>query len=350
MHYTPAEKKEWARMASHLGMDLSVGKCYTAQDWLQINSAGFMFESGQGFVHAPYINFGLLRKERIKGGEKRHWSELSAIAYEFLRGHPKEKHHDLMALFIKWHLKEDGLLRDCPPGISWWLPVHLGGLGLPWTGTPEDLERQVSFRQRQMGSMVLKSLVPGKTPIRPTPGADLGLPGFLQKGLVRDKRFEIPFPVEMTPEEEAQLQWFDERRAVMSQTSYLSSLWESVYDLPKDDEEWKVLSKGIPCSSEAEWNKRKSKMNTCWLKVWGKSKGWEEVLDTQTLLTHRRVRYALPGGLSKVLERTRAIPKGILGRISAIVELREGLGVSESDMKVAGWPTYVGDRRSEKAF
>jgi hypothetical protein len=122
-------------------MESSVGKTYVSSDFIQMNSATFTVHEfvdstdrresvGLVFKEVPYLNFGFLSPFDPKGGRERTYRDLPALAADFLRGHTGKLRDAMMGWFLKSHRR---LLETIPEGMSYWLPVHLGGLGLPIT-------------------------------------------------------------------------------------------------------------------------------------------------------------------------------------------------------------------------
>jgi hypothetical protein len=134
----------WAEDALFLGLKPSPGKTYVSEHFVQMNSSTFTVESDVRpslvtpgttvstllFREIPYVNFGFLSPFDPKGGRERTYRDLPALARDLIRGHPGKLRDVLMGWFLKSHR---GLLEQIPEGMSYWLPAHLGGLGLPIT-------------------------------------------------------------------------------------------------------------------------------------------------------------------------------------------------------------------------
>lgn len=124
----------WEKIAARAGMESSVGKTYVSSDFIQMNSTTYVVsqlpEVGTWFTEVPYINFGFCSPFDPKGGRERTYRDLPGLAREFLRGHPAERRDAMMGWFLRDHAQ---VLKTIPSGMSYWLPSHLGGLGLPIT-------------------------------------------------------------------------------------------------------------------------------------------------------------------------------------------------------------------------
>lgn len=164
--------KAWTKLG---GLEPSVGKVYFAEWFLQMNSVNYMRNSHYPFAESslrtdefrreckfadkwrrvPTINFGLTSEFECKGGERRHWSCLSELGYEFAGAQEGEivSGIDLCALFIKRQRK---LINEAPKEISWFLPKFLGGLGLPF-----DHEVTVTHDQQRLASYLYEKAQEG---------------------------------------------------------------------------------------------------------------------------------------------------------------------------------------------
>jgi hypothetical protein len=342
MLYTERQRARWADFANHAGLEPSIGKCYVAPDFLQVNSTGFMLGE-DGFVHAPYMNFGLLGTKNSRGGSERVFTDLGMLAREFLKGHSENKQSKLMSIFLEHHRRPNGLLQRAPSGVSWWLPKHLGGLGLPWTKSLEApyegigcggfaLEPEISPKQRMLATMILTSQQPGNKQLRPFPGATADFPSYVQDALRRDNHLMIPVTEDELDDEERNA-WCS--YSYQFSSSYSSSLWGSLWELPVEEDELteepfrvKTALGGKLVSQE---HKKSLKQ---WQKLWDQSSKLKGFAPLPVLLASKPVHYVLPGGLSSVLERERAVPTRILGRISSYLEI-EKMGPTLEQMKQA---------------
>jgi hypothetical protein len=103
----------------------------------------------------PYINYGLLRCRTVKGtfrdgpekevicqSQDMRTPDLGTLAGDLVRGHPEQLQVKLLKRFIKnW---TPALQKFCPRGMSYFLPKHLGGLGLPIVGTFSSIKEKTS--------------------------------------------------------------------------------------------------------------------------------------------------------------------------------------------------------------
>jgi hypothetical protein len=123
MNYTEPEKKRWEFYANFIGMSPSPGKCYYAEDWLQINSELFILRKGS-FRQIPFMNFSLASPFLAKGGKERPIESVSETMYSFCHGRSSK--------YVDIYLRRMGpyLKQKVPFLLSWYLPKCLGGLGL----------------------------------------------------------------------------------------------------------------------------------------------------------------------------------------------------------------------------
>jgi hypothetical protein len=349
MLYSAKQEKRWEELASLVGMKKSIGKCYSAADWLQINSTAFHFRPTTLFKRCAYINFGLLGPFKIRGSTRRTFLELESLASEFLKGHPQHRHHELMTLFIREHRKEGGLLNQAPKGISWWLPRHLGGLGLPlllspseekkyWEESSEFLppiyshehplnlkySKEISGRQRMMATMVMNSLKTGERPIRPFPGVDTSLPVWLQKGLRLDSRYEIALPrgefLSSLSAEEREALAQPYARVELGIGPYSSALWEQASSLSPDPELLRADPEVFPDDRRNEQEIYRDSMREilrCWERVWRSSRTVGPA-PSEVLLSHEPHVHFFPGGLTAAMNKVRRLPRGLISRLSAL--------------------------------
>jgi hypothetical protein len=205
MQFTPRQKAGWYALLDGYGFESSVGKTYWAPSWLQINSQCFYQklesqyeypgvdcpldspEVRTSFEEVPFVNYGYARPHKSKGGGRRPWSDIGQVGWLLLEGaFSKDCRARLLSRFLA---NQRSVLAAAPAGVSWWIPKHLGGLGLPILpnrveGTSDVLSLlkcRVSYRQQQLSSyLVESSRKTGRaaTPIRGM--ADLSLPTWLE--------------------------------------------------------------------------------------------------------------------------------------------------------------------------
>jgi len=176
---TPEGKAFWERLASFVGLKPSVGKVYYSSHFLNMNSRNFVrldrpdmevvthpsveketirvvnvddvesvtvfshelvldetktletsYEKPHHFRLVPFVNLGLfLGVERSVGADTNSATSLNTIATrakELLDVAPESIKEKLLQMYINQHLDE---LRKVK--VPWFLPSHLGGLGLP---------------------------------------------------------------------------------------------------------------------------------------------------------------------------------------------------------------------------
>jgi len=147
----------WEATTARCGLVKSVGKNFVSDKFCTINSDLWLVEEGRnefgdivvGPLHCPGVNLGLLLGTNVKKGhalsaqapsETFSLQDISQMAHDLIKGHDQVTQERLMTRFIdSWGES----LKAVPPGVSWFVPKVLGGLGLPWTrpGQP-DLSRQ----------------------------------------------------------------------------------------------------------------------------------------------------------------------------------------------------------------
>jgi len=155
----------WKWLTRMVGLRFSVGKNYTHSNFLILNSqlhrmtdrVDFFGISSFALHRIPHLQLGLLYGS-TKGSSRDHLEQPNLVSCPFLVGRSlAEMAHDLispwtptqkdklMGTFLRLH---SHVLKDVVPrGMSWWLPVRLGGLGLPVTRRVE-----ISYRQLQLAS------------------------------------------------------------------------------------------------------------------------------------------------------------------------------------------------------
>jgi len=159
--------KIWSHVMAQYGLVKSMGKNYTHKDYFMINTMLFHCERNTlletaTYSFLPYVNFGLLcgnnGKTNVNTEELRDMicpsdtrvRDLSGMANDLIDGFPYERKRSLLKRFIKaW---EPLLKRVVPQGCSYFLPKHLGGLGLPVLGHFNG--NRFSYLQRKMAAFL----------------------------------------------------------------------------------------------------------------------------------------------------------------------------------------------------
>lgn len=165
----------WENLAGQAGLVKSVGKNYFSDSHLVMNSMLFkvstsnnwftLFERRYHFEYVPYVNLGLIKgcngktnldkaldvKSGIVAslGDRERLPSLKTLAEDLVEGHSWQKRDALLSRFFKvW----TPVLKELvPPGCSWFLPQHLGGLGLPSTRATSS---SISFLQRRLATFL----------------------------------------------------------------------------------------------------------------------------------------------------------------------------------------------------
>jgi len=180
----------WERLARHSGMAPSIGKYFFASEFLNMNSAQFSVEaaycdlSEEGkrkphvrFLHqTPQINMGLLVGQgrstsgKLEKIEVSDWGTLNSIsknAHSLVNGCAEEDRERVFKAYqnANWDTLTGGKTpqerKKKGLTIPWFLPEHLGGLGLPtfpnyyvekdgklerpWMPTEKDLRLAAAF-------------------------------------------------------------------------------------------------------------------------------------------------------------------------------------------------------------
>jgi len=154
----------WKHVTASGGLSPSPGKNYTSRNFIILNSTLHVREDNS-WKFVPYVNMGILQgrnengtpieqtaQDAIVGSEDPRCVDLAGLANDLIKGHPEPVQLRLLKEFIRrW---EPALKKFCPRGMSYFLPRHLGGLGLPiigdWTGKRDRFSRQ----QRQLATFL----------------------------------------------------------------------------------------------------------------------------------------------------------------------------------------------------
>jgi len=184
MRFNRDQHARWEFYAKLIGMEPSPGKCYRSRDWLQMNSELFKLTDG-AFKRIPFLNFSLASPYLAKGGEDRHWTSFGTCARSFVEGFPKRQ-SELLSIYIKRMKKT--IVARCPKGISWGLPEHLGGLGLPYMES--DLG-STSGPARNLANYMYQKIVDGKAS---SISQAQDLPGWVRRAMVRVSEFTVSEP------------------------------------------------------------------------------------------------------------------------------------------------------------
>jgi hypothetical protein len=160
----------WKQVTSAGGLEPSIGKNFCSERFIVLNSAFFDVSTAADgerlLTHRPYVNYGLLRC-RTDNGTAIHQKEaalcpstdprtpgLGALAHDLVKGHPEHLQVKLLKRFIaSWKPTLDQFL---PRGMSYFLPTHLGGLGLPIVGAFRSAggRERYSYIQRRFAAFL----------------------------------------------------------------------------------------------------------------------------------------------------------------------------------------------------
>ncbi len=272
MSYTEEEKRRWSEYANFIGMSPSPGKCYFAEDWLQMNSELFVLRGGS-FRHINFTNFSLASPYLAKGGEERTIESLSQTMQSFCFG-KSEKAVNIwirrMAPFIK---------KKVPGVISWYLPQCLGGLGLMSNEMGGSL---FSHSQLQVATKFYQDLIAGGSLPYHVSSVRGGLANFRQVKKLNKYISYLPIlDKEVVPVKEFWSERFFKERG--EEEAMAPLLWENLIQTEKV-----VLTKRVS----------KPVLNNQVLKVFKNSKKLNPLPLTE-LLRLRGVEPIVPSGLYK---------------------------------------------------
>jgi hypothetical protein len=153
----------WKQTTTNIGLSPSIGKNFISKDFIVLNST-FYDISGEGqgrtLTYRPYINYGLqfCRNENgtpidepqlsISDCRDPRTPSIGDLARDLIKGHPEDTQLRLLKRFVAaW---QPHLNRFCPRGMSYWLPRHLGGLGLPVVGEFVGKEGRSRYSRMQL--------------------------------------------------------------------------------------------------------------------------------------------------------------------------------------------------------
>jgi hypothetical protein len=302
----------WISDAKQLGLNDSPGKTYVSAEFVQINSKLFTVGawtrpslvtglpvSTLVFSHVPYVNFGYLSPFDPKGGRERDYQDLPALAEGFLDGFSGKLRDAMMTWFLRSHR---GLLQRIPQGMSYWLPAHLGGLGLPITRKLS--EDDFSDMQLNFAAFLLQTLKEPTT----FPSEETTVPSWVRAGerlasslRQREKGARDDEPRWMkdrvVPEDEQFLYWRQAGLATRDEESYL----------PASRGNWKRLFARFAREGPRGGNSRP---------------------PLATLLGDPSPKMVLPPSVSQFFELQGKHPVDYYGRISSLVENRPYVPVS----------------------
>lgn len=150
---TQRYKAVWDSYGSCMGLRSSVGKTYFSRKFCTINSTIFGWcEKTHTWIERKYVNLGLMMgRKRMGAGGKAGFSpqvgvnQLGTICRELKRSCPSNLWPVVKKRFIYYNSKE----LNRYPGLSWFLPEWLGGLGLPM-----DDPKEISTLDRKCATII----------------------------------------------------------------------------------------------------------------------------------------------------------------------------------------------------
>jgi hypothetical protein len=196
MAMTASQYETWKVYASFIGMEPSIGKCYTSDNWIEMNSELY-FRRHESFEKVPFLNLSLASPHTSRGHELRALSSFGPCCRSFVKDFTGARRQRALTLWIKRMFPT--LRERVPPGCAWGLPEWLGGLGLPM------LESEVAARSSklslQLASYLFSKVREGEV-LRTLPGMSAALPKFLLRALRKAQRLLRSEPILEAPVEE----------------------------------------------------------------------------------------------------------------------------------------------------
>jgi hypothetical protein len=148
----------WKETVSRAGLKPSVGKNYTSDSFLVINSQIWSVKRSIDFFGQeiwvntgllPSMNLGLLfgttksesshsMEKALFGSHEAQRDSLNLRAHDWVAGYPEDQDM-MMSVFIQYW---KSTLKSVPKEVSWWVHPSYGGLGLPVTREVEITDRQ----------------------------------------------------------------------------------------------------------------------------------------------------------------------------------------------------------------
>lgn len=144
-------RKSWEVNTAYAGLSSSVGKTYFSNLFCTINSRIYEFDiTTERWVEQKYVNLGLMMG-RKEAGERKGRSaqygahQLGEISRQLKATCPEELWPVVKKRFIKYNSKE----LNRYPGLPWFLPEWLGGLGLVL-----DHDDELSLLDRKCATLI----------------------------------------------------------------------------------------------------------------------------------------------------------------------------------------------------
>jgi hypothetical protein len=343
MFFSPEMKEGWYKVTAHAGLVPSVGKCYWAPSWLQINSELFYLQDGK-FHQTYFLNFGLTVDFSNKGGEPRTWMDLEPLHSAFIKGFSPEKQIKLSEIFRRC---QKDLIARAPEGICWSLPQSLGGLGV----AIPDATISPCKRALQLATHIMSETISRRRPVVPFRREDLSIPAFVREGLrdaskhsvvvdcptleslFRKRSVELEFlesesplkvfkqlnPGSEDPEEDECL--YGKKLAPIS---YNPWLWKSLIDYYTDTDGTYDLDHGLLNENleeshghhTPEWLKASRKASKSWTKMWNLA-GTVTPFPLETIRSWVPPTSVIPGGLSDAFAKSYC-PRGLIDGVCTV--------------------------------
>ncbi len=168
MIFSSLEYARWSSLGPKFGLYPSIGKCYFSKKFVMLNSEAYQpvtdpLTGLRTMRRVPWVNNGLLRPSSAKGDEPRDFTHLGSISKTFLKGATDEwgpERERLLSVFLYRH---GNLLKKAPSGISWFLPKHLGGLGIYCS--EKSIASRMTPSQHALASYLHRSHLEGEVPV-----------------------------------------------------------------------------------------------------------------------------------------------------------------------------------------
>jgi hypothetical protein len=196
MAMTASQYATWKVYASFIGMEPSIGKCYTSDDWIEMNSELYFRRHGS-FEKVPFLNLSLANPHTSRGHELRAISSFGPCCRSFVKDFKGARRQRALTLWIKRMFPT--LRERVTPGTAWGLPEWLGGLGLPMLES--EVAERTSKLSLQLASYLFQKVREGEV-LRTLPGMSAALPKFLLRALRRAQRLLRSEPILEAPGEE----------------------------------------------------------------------------------------------------------------------------------------------------
>jgi hypothetical protein len=127
----------WKEIVTSCGLKPSLGKNYTAKDFVIINSTLFRIHDRQ-YWEENFVRQSLIDGAIVKGmdaGVRRdfYWTDLGSLSHKILDGLPACQQ---ARIFKLWRYRQEDLFKEVPTGCNYYISRELGGAGISYAGQP----------------------------------------------------------------------------------------------------------------------------------------------------------------------------------------------------------------------